>query len=82
MYRIGLATIRAFRSTQRFRRDNEYNVELNQKAQFSAQAASQWLGLRLQFIGVAMVTGVGLIAVVQHQFDVADPGTLLLTTQL
>lgn len=71
-----MSTIRALRNTYRFRRDNEENVENNQKAQFASQAASQWLGLRLQFIGVAMVSGVGLIAVIQHQFDVANPGLL------
>lgn len=70
----GLSTIRAFRTMRRFKRDNEENVEVNQKAQFASQAAAQWLGLRLQFIGVAMVTGVGLLAVIQHQFDLADPG--------
>lgn len=70
----GLSTIRAFRTTKRFMRCNEDTIEMNQKAQFAAAAASQWLGLRLQFIGVALVSGVGLIAVVQHQFDQADPG--------
>lgn len=73
---IGLVTIRALRATNRFRRDNEENVETNLKAQFASQAAGQWLGLRLQFIGVAMVAGVCFIAVVQHQYDVADPGTV------
>lgn len=58
----------------RFKRKNEENVEANQKCQYASQAAAQWLGLRLQFIGVVMVTGIGLIAVLQHQFDVADPG--------
>jgi len=58
----------------RFKRKNEENVDANQKCQYASQAAAQWLGLRLQFIGVAMVTGIGLIAVLQHHFDVADPG--------
>lgn len=75
---LGLVTIRALRATNRFRRDNEENVEVNLKAQFASQAAGQWLGLRLQFIGVAMVAGVCFIAVVQHQYDVADPGINLL----
>ncbi|KAK4886869.1 hypothetical protein RN001_003140 [Aquatica leii] len=70
----GLPTVRAFRATQRFKRDNEENIEANIKAQYASQVAARWLGLRLQFIGVAMVTGVGFIAVIQHQFDVADPG--------
>lgn len=55
-------------------RDNEENVDANIKAQFASQAAARWLGLRLQFIGVAIVTGVSFIAVIQHQYDVADPG--------
>lgn len=71
---LGLVTIRALRATNRFRRDNEENMEVNLKARFASEAAGQWLGLRLQFIGVAMVAGVCFIAVVQHQYDVADPG--------
>lgn len=62
------------RATQRFKRDNEDNVDSNIKAQFASQAASRWLAMRLQFIGVAMITGVSFIAVIQHQYDVADPG--------
>lgn len=49
-------------------------IEDNVKTQFSSQAASQWLGLRLQLIGVAMVTGVGIFAVVQHHLHTVDPG--------
>lgn len=69
-----MPTIRALRSTQRFKRDNEDFIEANQKAQFASFSAAQWLGIRLQLIGVAMVTGVGLLAVIQHQFDIVNPG--------
>lgn len=65
------------RATQRFKRDNELNVDSNLKAQFASQAAARWLGLRLQFIGVAVVTGVSFIAVIQHQYDVADTGIVV-----
>lgn len=34
----------------------------------------QWLDIRLQLIGVAVVTGLGVIAVIQHQFNSVDPG--------
>lgn len=71
----GLATIRAMRNVSRFIRQNEEYVETSIKTQFASQAAAQWLGLRLQFIGVVVVTGVGLIAVIQHQYDLVDPGT-------
>ncbi|KAF4523999.1 hypothetical protein B566_EDAN013841 [Ephemera danica] len=73
----GLSTIRAFRVTGRFIHENEVHLENNQKSQFSSQAAGQWLNLRLQFIGVVLVGGVGLIAVVQHHFSMkVDPGLL------
>jgi ATP-binding cassette subfamily C (CFTR/MRP) protein 10 len=55
-------------------RKNEENMEANQKCRYASQAAEQWLGLRLRFIGVAMATAIGVIAVLQHQYDVADPG--------
>ena len=44
---------------------------------FSALVASQWLGLFLQFIGVAMVTAVAFIAVLEHHFSTVDPGMLM-----
>lgn len=65
------------RAGHRFRRENQEHVEANIKAQFASQVAVRWLGLRLQFIGVAIVTGVSFIAVVQHQYDVANAGKCL-----
>ncbi|XP_021924384.1 multidrug resistance-associated protein 7 isoform X3 [Zootermopsis nevadensis] len=73
---LGLPTIRSLRAVPRFKRKNEENLEANQKCQYASQAAGRWLGLRLQFIGVAMVTGIGVIAMLQHQFNVADPGLI------
>jgi len=49
-------------------------LEANQKAVYSSQALSQWLNFRLQMVGVAVITGVGLIGVLQHNFGVAEPG--------
>ncbi|KAK9891612.1 hypothetical protein WA026_015576 [Henosepilachna vigintioctopunctata] len=72
----GLTTIRAMRVGKRFKRQNEENLQENIKAQFSSLAAARWLGLRLQFIGVAMVSGVSFIAVIQHNYDLADPGLI------
>ncbi|CAH3017450.1 unnamed protein product [Porites evermanni] len=70
----GLATIRAFRDEARFKQENEHRLEINQRANFCALVASQWLGLFLQFIGVAMVTAVAFIAVLEHHFSTVDPG--------
>ena len=39
-------------------------------------AVAQWLGIRLQMLGVAMVTGVSFIAVLEHHFNSVDPGRL------
>nr|CAH7715442.1 unnamed protein product [Callosobruchus chinensis] len=70
----GSTTIRAFRATGRFRRDNELLVDATSKALLASASASRWLALRLQGIAIAVVAGVGFIAVVQHQYDIADPG--------
>ncbi|XP_057666967.1 ATP-binding cassette sub-family C member 10 isoform X2 [Diorhabda carinulata] len=70
----GLTTIRAMRAVQKFKHDNDENLEANLKAQFASQAAARWLGIRLQFIGVVIISGVSLIAVIQHQYDIADSG--------
>ena len=40
----------------------------------SGYAVAQWLGIRLQMLGVAMVTGVSFIAVLEHHFNTVDPG--------
>ncbi len=37
-------------------------------------AVAQWLGIRLQMLGVAMVTGVAFIAVLEHHFNTVNPG--------
>lgn len=72
----GLTTIRALRTTTRFRFDSEDNINSYLKADFASQAATRWLGLRLQFIGVAIISGISFLAIIQHQFDIADPGLI------
>jgi len=59
----------------RFRAENRERLEQNQRAQFSSAAASQWLAMRLQLIGVVMVTGVATVAVVEHTYSTVDAGT-------
>ncbi|XP_066282147.1 ATP-binding cassette sub-family C member 10-like [Branchiostoma lanceolatum] len=70
----GLTTIRGLRAVQRFKHENQSRLECNQRASFSGQVASSWLGIRLQLLGVAMVTGVAFIAVLEHHFQTVDPG--------
>uniref|UniRef100_A0A3B4XU10 ATP-binding cassette, sub-family C (CFTR/MRP), member 10 n=1 Tax=Seriola lalandi dorsalis TaxID=1841481 RepID=A0A3B4XU10_SERLL len=70
----GLGTIRASGSSARFEEESAKRLEQNQRCLFLSNAAMQWLDIRLQLIGVAMVTGLAVIAVVQHQFHSVDPG--------
>ncbi|XP_068607504.1 ATP-binding cassette sub-family C member 10 [Brachionichthys hirsutus] len=70
----GLGTIRASGSAARFIEENANLLEQNQRCLFLSNAGSQWMDIRLQLIGVAVVTGLGVIAVIQHQFSSVDPG--------
>uniref|UniRef100_A0A8C6NTH4 ATP-binding cassette, sub-family C (CFTR/MRP), member 10 n=1 Tax=Nothobranchius furzeri TaxID=105023 RepID=A0A8C6NTH4_NOTFU len=70
----GLGTIRASGSAARFEGENTRRLEQNQRCLFLSSAAMQWLDIRLQMIGVAVVTGLGMIAVIQHQYGSVDPG--------
>nr|XP_015218554.1 PREDICTED: multidrug resistance-associated protein 7 [Lepisosteus oculatus]XP_015218555.1 PREDICTED: multidrug resistance-associated protein 7 [Lepisosteus oculatus]XP_015218556.1 PREDICTED: multidrug resistance-associated protein 7 [Lepisosteus oculatus]XP_015218557.1 PREDICTED: multidrug resistance-associated protein 7 [Lepisosteus oculatus]XP_015218558.1 PREDICTED: multidrug resistance-associated protein 7 [Lepisosteus oculatus]XP_015218559.1 PREDICTED: multidrug resistance-associated pr len=70
----GLSTIRASRAAPRFEKENESRLERNQRCLFASNAAMQWLDIRLQMIGVAVVTGIAVIAVIQHQKKSVDPG--------
>lgn len=58
----------------RFEEESAKRLEQNQRCLFLGNAAMQWLDIRLQLIGVAVVTGLGVIAVIQHQFHSVDPG--------
>lgn len=70
----GLTTIRAMKATRRFVRENEDRVEASQKAQYAGVAAAQWLELRLQLIGCGVVTGIAVIAVIEHHASGISPG--------
>uniref|UniRef100_A0A8C1YN95 ATP-binding cassette sub-family C member 10 n=1 Tax=Cyprinus carpio TaxID=7962 RepID=A0A8C1YN95_CYPCA len=70
----GLSTVRASGHTTRFEEENERRLEQNQCCLFNSNAAMQWLDIRLQMIGVTVVTGISVIAVIQHQLKSIDPG--------
>lgn len=70
----GLGTIRASGNSARFEEENTRRLEQNQRCLFLSNATMQWLQIRLQLIGVAVVTGLGVIAVIQHQLNSVDPG--------
>lgn len=70
----GLSTIRASRATERFEQDNEDRLERNQRCLYVSNTAMQWLDIRLQMIGVIVVTAIAVIAIAQHQKESGDPG--------
>ncbi|XP_062980311.1 ATP-binding cassette sub-family C member 10 isoform X2 [Elgaria multicarinata webbii] len=70
----GLSIIRATRATGRFETENQQRLELNQRCRFASNTAMQWLDIRLQMIGVAVVTAIAGIAIIQHQRKMGDPG--------
>ncbi|KAM9315294.1 ATP-binding cassette sub-family C member 10 isoform 2-T2 [Pholidichthys leucotaenia] len=70
----GLGTIRASGNSARFEEENARRLDQNQRCLFLSNAAMQWLAIRLQLVGVAVVTGLSVIAVIQHQLNSVDPG--------
>nr|XP_025044578.1 multidrug resistance-associated protein 7 [Pelodiscus sinensis] len=70
----GLSTIRATRATERFEAENQLRLEQNQRCLFASNTAMQWLDIRLQMIGVAVVTAIAGIAIIQHQRQLGNPG--------
>ncbi|NXI42835.1 MRP7 protein, partial [Galbula dea] len=70
----GLSSIRAMRATQRFELENQQCLEENQRCLFASNTAIQWLDIRLQMIGVAVVTAIAVIAIIQHQKQLGNPG--------
>uniref|UniRef100_A0A8C5RAM8 Multidrug resistance-associated protein 7 n=1 Tax=Leptobrachium leishanense TaxID=445787 RepID=A0A8C5RAM8_9ANUR len=70
----GLCTIRAMRHSDRFQEECEKRLERNQRCLFASNSAIQWLDIRLQMIGVMVVTAIAVIAIVQHQLKAGNPG--------
>ena len=58
----------------RFIETNEDRLDLSQRAEYNEQLASLWLNFRLDMIGVSMVTGVALLAVLEHHFGMTNSG--------
>ncbi|XP_068532583.1 ATP-binding cassette sub-family C member 10 isoform X4 [Anas acuta] len=70
----GLSSIRAMRAAERFELENQLHLEQNQRCLFASNTAVQWLDIRLQMIGVAVITAIAGIAIIQHQKELGNPG--------
>uniref|UniRef100_H2YA71 ABC-type xenobiotic transporter n=1 Tax=Ciona savignyi TaxID=51511 RepID=H2YA71_CIOSA len=72
---MGVSTIRPFNRSSSFINHNMELVDRNQRCNYSTLVAQKWLGVRLQMMGVVMVTGVAVTAIVQHEVQFISPGS-------
>ncbi|NXB08256.1 MRP7 protein, partial [Cnemophilus loriae] len=70
----GLSSIRAMRATKRFELENQLRLEQNQRCLFASNTVMEWLDIHLQMIGVAVITAIAGIAIIQHQKQLGNPG--------
>ncbi|KAF9453430.1 ABC transporter [Macrolepiota fuliginosa MF-IS2] len=59
----GLATIRAYGEVDRFQRDNENRVDIENRAYWLTVTNQRWLGIRLDFLGALLTFTVGMLSV-------------------
>ncbi|KAF9046870.1 ABC transporter [Hymenopellis radicata] len=59
----GLATIRAYGESQRFLKDNEERIDVENRAYWMTVTNQRWLGIRLDFLGSLLTFIVALLAV-------------------
>ncbi|KAH9945319.1 ABC protein [Epithele typhae] len=77
----GLATIRSYGVVDRFLRDNEYYIDLENRAGFITITNQRWLAIRLDFCGGVMVFIVALLAVTNATgINAAEIGLVLTYT--
>uniref|UniRef100_A0A8C0F710 Canalicular multispecific organic anion transporter 1 n=1 Tax=Bubo bubo TaxID=30461 RepID=A0A8C0F710_BUBBB len=60
----GLSVIRAYGHQQRFLKQNESTMDINQKSVHSWIVSNRWLAIRLEFVGSLVVFFSGLLAVI------------------
>ncbi|TDL28197.1 ABC transporter [Rickenella mellea] len=70
----GLATIRAYGETERFRLDNERRVDIENRAYWLTVTNQRWLGIRLDFLGT-LLTFVVAILTVAARFTISPSQT-------
>ncbi|KAH8099948.1 ABC protein [Cristinia sonorae] len=77
----GLPTIRSYGETQRFLDDNEYYIDLEDRANYIVVTNQRWLAIRLDFLGGLMTFVVAMLAVTGvNGIDAAQIGLVLTYT--
>lgn len=59
----GLATIRAYGESDRFLKDNETKVDIENRAYWLTVTNQRWLGIRLDFLGALLTFIVAILGV-------------------
>ncbi|TFK40264.1 ABC transporter [Crucibulum laeve] len=77
----GLATIRAYGETNRFRLDNERRVDVENRAYWLTVTNQRWLGIRLDFLG-ALLTFIVAILTVGTRFTISPAQTGLVLSYI
>ncbi len=67
-------SVRALRVVPRFVLENAQRFDRNQVAFYAEQAVAQWLGFRLQLMGVGIVTVVVFLAALEHRYGSVNSG--------
>ncbi|NXP92337.1 MRP2 protein, partial [Passerina amoena] len=60
----GLSVIRAYGHQERFQKQNEITMDINQKSVYSWIISNRWLAIRLEFVGSLVVFFSALLAVI------------------
>lgn len=60
----GISTIRAYDQENRFAKENEWRMDMNQKAWFLYISTNRWLAVRLEFIGSIIILAAAMLGVV------------------
>lgn len=60
----GISTLRAYEQQGRFAKENEWRMDMNQKAWFLYIATNRWLAVRLELIGSIIILAAAVLAVV------------------
>jgi len=72
----GLSTIRAYQKQEEFMAENHGKIDLNTQAWYSLQSANQWLAMRLEWLGAAVICVTVMTVILLRDEFRNDPGLI------
>ncbi|KAL0061165.1 hypothetical protein AAF712_012035 [Marasmius tenuissimus] len=74
----GLSTVRAYGESERFLKENETRIDIENRAYWLTVTNQRWLGVRLDFLGTLLTFAVALLAVgTRYSISPAQTGLVL-----